>query len=271
LGEDLSHQLVQPAEPISGVLASTERSSRANQAQIPLLLSPRNSQVTDTRPTFHWQPVEGANGYRLLLTLPDGEVLTLETPDIGLPYPTNAPPLEPGSTTIVELTTLEDETGEAVDKALFYVLDEASLAELTEAETALRTLELGKSAQGYLLAQLYRQYELKSAAIDQLNQLVKTSPVPSANLWQQLGDLYFEVGLYLRAEESYNQALAAAKNSDDLSAQAAAQIGLAHTALTFDEVETAIEYLDAAESLYREIGQVDLAEAVATERNKLVE
>jgi serine/threonine protein kinase len=271
LGEDLSHQLVQPAEPISGVLASTERSSRANQAQIPLLLSPRNSQVADIRPTFHWQPLAGASGYRLLLTLPDGEVLTLETPDTSLSYPTDAPPLEPGSTTIVELVTFEDETGEAVDKTLFSVLNEASLAKLTEAEAAIRSLGLDENAQGYLLAQLYRQYELKNAAIDQLKQLVEASNAPSANLWQQLGDLYFEVGLYLLAEESYNQALAAAKNSDDLSAQAAAQVGLTHTALTFDEVETAIEHLAAAETLYRESGQVDLAEAVATERNKLAE
>ena len=270
LKPELSSQLVQSSAPISGTVLPSERSSRVEQAQIPLLLDPRNTAVADTRPIFSWRPVTGATGYRLLLTFPDGEVLTLETPDTRLPYPSTAPPLAPGSNVIVELTTLEDETGRAVDKTLFSVLDEDSLAALSEAEAAIQNLKLDDKARAYLLAQLYWQYELKSAAIDRLQQLVEVLPAPAANLWQQLGDLYFEVGLYLLAEENYHQALTAAEQSEDLSAQAAAQIGLAHTALAFDEVETAIEQLQAAAALYQQAGQPDLANTITLERANLL-
>jgi serine/threonine protein kinase len=269
LKPELSSQLVRSSEPISETVLPNERSSRVEQAQIPLLLDPRNTAVADTHPTFSWRPVEGAAGYRLLLTLPNGEVLTLETPGTRLSYPATAPPLEPGSAIIVELTTLEDETGQAVDKTLFSVLDEDSLAALADAEAAIQDLKLDTKAQAYLLAQLYRQYELKSAAIDQLKQLVEAPQALAANLWQQLGDLYFEVGLYLLAEDSYHQALTAAKQGEDLSAQAAAQVGLAHTALTFDETEAAIKQLQTAAVLYQQAGQPDLAKAIAIERDQL--
>jgi serine/threonine protein kinase len=271
LEPDLSDQLVRASEPISGVLASTERSSRLDQAQVPLLLSPRNSLIADQRPTFRWQPVERASSYRLSLTLPDGEVWSEETGETTLPYPIEAPPLEPGSANIVELATLGDETGQAVDKTLLQVLDKAGLANLAEAEATIQTLELNETAQRYLLAQLYQQHEMWAAAIDQLEQSAEAEDIPSAELWQQLGDLYFRVGLYLLAEDSYNHALTFAKVNEDLSVQAAAQIGLGRTALTFDEIAAAIEHLDTAEVLYRKAGQIDLAEAVAADRKKLME
>jgi tetratricopeptide (TPR) repeat protein len=84
-----------------------------------------------------------------------------------------------------------------------------------------------------------------------------------------LGDLYFEVGLYAQAEENYQAALAAAEANADLSAQAAAHLGLARVAHAFDEIEAALEHLSAAETLYQQAGQPELADQVAMERDKL--
>jgi hypothetical protein len=265
----LSGQLVnQPQATLPLAVASeVVRSSRAEQAEIPLLLTPRNTSTIETQPTFRWQPVPGATGYRLSLNLASGESWSRETTDTSLAYPSDAPALAPGSANVVNLATLDNET--AVDKTLLQVVAEPELKSLTEAEKAIQALNLAEAAERYLLAQLYRRYELRSAAIDQLQHLIEAEPAPSASLHQQLGDLHLEVGLYLQAEADYQAALAAAEQAGDLASQAAAHIGLARTAELFEESEAVLDHLNTAEVLYRQAGQTEQAESVAAEKAEL--
>lgn len=256
-----------PPNEISLTMEGQSRAPAARWSRLPLLLDPRQTVITTTRPTFRWQPVADAGGYRLSLSLPGGQSWSRETNTTSLTYPADAPPLAPGSANIVTLVPLNDET--AADKSLLRVLDEAGQAELAEAETAIRALPLDEAGQDYLLAQLYRQRELRSAAIAQLEALTGRQAVPSTGLAQLLGDLYFEVGLYAQAQENYQTALTAAETAANLPAQAAAQVGLARVAYAFEEIERAGEYLQRAEDLYREAGQPALAEQVAAERAKL--
>ena len=107
------------------------------------------------------------------------------------------------------------------------------------------------------------------AAIEQLTALIEMQPAPSASLWQQSGDLYREVELYSLAKESYLQALDAAKQIDDPSAQAAAHVGLAHTAIAFGDGDQAKVHLNTAIALYDENSQPAMAEQIEIELNKL--
>lgn len=248
------------------------RAGRSDQANMPLLLSPRNSVITDTRPTFTWQPVAGASGYRLTLTPGKGSSWSKETTDTSLRYPADAPPLvADGSSNIVELALITDTTGTAIDTTRLNVLTETAQIELAQAEGEILALPLDESTQRFFLAQLYRQRKMWSAALEQLIPLAQAQNPPSATLWQQIGDLYMQVELYTLAEQSYSQALTAAQANEDVSGQAAAQFGLARTALSFDEMDKTLEHLNAAESLYRQAGQKDLADTVAQERDKLKE
>lgn len=283
LDPTLSSQLLNPSEIVPVALESTDtRTSRLEQTQTPLLLSPRNTLVADTRPTFHWQPVSGASGYRLLLNLASGESWSRETTETSLPYPADAPPLSPNSVNVVLLSTLDDE--EMVDKTLLRVPDEASLTDLTEAEAAIQALELDEAAQGYLLAQLYRQWEMWAAAIAQLEELllqsssfqgefheIEEQETEFANVWQQLGDLNTRVALYAQAEDNYKAALTAAKSNIDPTVEAIAHIGLARVAQIFTENDQALDHLMAAEELYRQTGQIEQAERIATERTRLTQ
>jgi hypothetical protein len=254
---------------VTFTLASdASRAPRAEQDRFPLVLSPRNTVITTTRPAFHWQPVPEARGYRLSLSLPGGAMWSRETTSARLSYPADAPPLEPGSTNIVTLATLDDET--TADKSRLKLLSEPDQAALAGAEAEIRALDVDQTSRAYLLAQLYRGWAMWDAAITQLEQLTAAG-VSSASLWQQLGDLYFEIGLYAQAEQGYASALAAAEAAGDQSAQAAAHLGLSRVAHAFEEVATAIDHLQTAEELYRQAGETEAAERVAAERARLEE
>jgi tetratricopeptide (TPR) repeat protein len=248
------------------VVLPVQRSSRQTEAQTPLLLSPRNSLIADRQPTFHWQAVPGASGYGLSLNIPNAENWEVETTETTLPYPTDKAPLPAGSTNIF-LATLDNPT--EAEEAFVDVMDEAAQADLVASEAEIRNLGVDETAQAYLLAQLYRQREMKAAAIAQLEQITANGQAISADLWQQLGDLYFESGLYTQAEEKYKNALSAASANDDQQAQAAAYFGLGQTAYVFEEDEQALDYLDQAEALYRQTGDDVLAEQVSELKQKI--
>lgn len=264
----LEPQLIDAAATTSITLAADEtRSPRSAETAVPRLLSPRNTFIAETRPTFTWQPVAGVSGYRLSVSLPDGSAWSRETMDVSLPYPADAPSLEPGSVNIVTLVTLDD--GHTADKSLLRVLDEAASAALAERETAVRDLGLDAASAAYLLAQLYQRENLLSPAIAQLETLAQGETPLAASVWQQLGDLYFAAKLYALAEENYRMALVTAVTADDLSAQAAANVGLGRTAHAFRETEPALDYLETAVTLYRQAGEDELADLAAVERDKL--
>ena len=121
------------------------------------------------------------------------------------------------------------------------------------------------------MAQLYRQREMKAAAIAQLEQITANEKVISADLWQQLGDLYLDIELHAQAEEKYKNALSAAEANGNQQAEALAYFGLAQTAYVFEEDEQALEYLDQAEARSRQIGDNVVAEAVAELKQKIEE
>lgn len=262
LNSQIASQIV-PTQTLS--LEEDWSPTRTDQAQPPLLLSPRNTMITDTRPTFHWQEVEGASGYQIALDFPNDGDWQAESSQSSLPYPADKPPLPAGSTIFVKLTTYENPN--LVDETFLDVMDEASLAELAAAESQIRQLAVNNAAKSYFLAQLYRQREMYGAAITQLEQIAATEDAISADLWQQLGDLYLEIDLHAEAETNYQSALTIAQADGDPKAEANAYVGLA---LTANESTKAAEHLEQAEALYRQIGLDTRADQVAKLRAELV-
>lgn len=265
-------QLDQPGlvpTPIGGGLTLDEtRASRGEQGSIPLLLSPRNTVITDTRPSFHWQPVAGASRYRLSISMPTEEDWHAETHAESLPYPAAEPPLRPGS--MANIVTVQTERGgdswDTGDVTHLDVMDERNAQNLAAAERAIRDLDLEDAAKSYLLVQLYQGQKMWASAIRRLEWLIDEQGITSSYAFQLVGDLYSKVELYALAEEHYRAALATAEANDDKIAQAAAYHGLAHTYYAFGEIEQTLSYLKRAEGLYRRTGQAEQVETVHTER-----
>ncbi len=259
----LSQQIVIETQVATDTLAMSDTRALPNQKNLPLLLSPRNTFIRAESPTFRWQPVPGASGYRLTLSLAGGETWTEETAQTSLPYPSTAIPLPSGSVNIVRLTTLDNET--EVDKSLLRVLEEADQKEVERQADEIQSTPVDSGTKHYLLAQLYQQYNLSDAAIEQLKELLNQQDTPAPELLLQLGDLYLKIELYTPAQDSYLQALTNAETTGDLNSQAVSQVRLARLSQRFGDSSEAIEYLTAAEALYREADQTDLADSLAAE------
>jgi tetratricopeptide (TPR) repeat protein len=220
----------------------------------PLLLSPRNTRTIDVRPTFQWRAVPGAQEYRLSLRAPGGLGWCQESNATTLPYPAHAPPLKLGSGNTVVLEPLGGLVAPEVTRLI--VLDAETLAQVQTQESEIHALALSESAESYLLALLYQDQRLWSAAIRQLERLVHVAQSIGPDVWLRLGELNMRIGLYARAEKHYRQTLHAAPQDQDAFVKIMARVGLvcANFALgNEDQAQLQIQAL--REEPYRELAR----------------
>lgn len=263
----LSTQLIQTSEGISITLAPADtRASRADIGQVPILVEPRNTAITETRPTWRWADVPGVKGYLLIIVNAiTGERWQIETTATELTYPDNAPPLTHDTTYLTQLSLVG--TNERPDESFFFILNEADQKDVITAVKAIQALPVDPVTKSFLSARTYQYWQLWGAAITQLEAIPGASARPE--LKQQLGDLYFQVGLYSKAEINYQAALTSVQSANNQTIQAEALVGLGRVADVYGEVETAINHFQAAETLYQTIGDMARAEAVTEVLAKL--
>jgi len=115
---------------------------------------------------------------------------------------------------------------EANSSRLIQITDPLSLLQqdVNKLFESTQNITLSKSAQSYLLFELYRAHGEQEKAINQLEQLTKTEIALNSYLWQLLGDLYTEVGDYAKAIINYQTALKVAQTNNDGQAEAATYI-----------------------------------------------
>jgi hypothetical protein len=263
LDAEVSTRIVRAVEePRTIILAPAgTRASPTDVGQVPLLISPRNTLIAEPQPTFRWTTVEGTTAYHLeVVHAISGTQWYTETAATELTYPTDAPALEPDVTYLVQVSAEPSATQEE-KRAWFDLLGDVGRGELTTAVEAIRASGVSPSTAHYLLGQLYNDYHLWGAAIDELEALAAGEP--QASLYRQLGDFYFQAGLYPFAEERYRAALDMATADGDRAGEAAAYVGLGRVTDAYRQYAEAITYLEKAEALYRELGDIERVETVA--------
>jgi tetratricopeptide (TPR) repeat protein len=234
---------------------------------VPLLVFPRNTRIAEPRPTFRWTAVGGTTVYHLeVVHAISGAQWYTETAATELTYPPEVPALEPDVTYLVEVSA-EPSAAQEDERTWFALLGKGARDELMTAVEAIRVGGVSPPTERYLLGQLYDDYQLWGAAIDELETLAASEP--QASLYQQLGDLYFQTGLYSFAKDRYQAALDAATAAGDRTGEAAAYVGLGRVADAYGQYAEAITHLERAEALYRELGDTKRVEAVTAALEKV--
>lgn len=188
-------------------------------------LIPRHTRLATTTPTFAWQPWAGATRYCLTVRMPHGQGWQRETASTHLEYPADVPPLLPGTGNTVIL----EASGGAPQREETHlrILTEDELQRLQDAEQRIQESPLSDLARCYWRAQLYQQWQLWSAAAEQLTSLTQMASALYPALWLQLGTVYLHLAAYSLAAQSYQQVLDQAMIDSDTTLTALAHLGLA--------------------------------------------
>lgn len=227
---------------IEGSLALEEqaRERESDYGNIPIILSPRNTNLLDFAPEISWVAVEGALKYQLSLSglaafddvvLDANAVVCADELDVvGSRVCATAWPeswtLGAGQRyflTVSARTGIAAPLRESAVSALRTVSAD-EIAVIQQQENEIQALGLDEDTQALLLAELYVRHEFYAQAIAIYNQMAtQNSPL----LFVTLGEIYREVNLQRYAFYAYQNALALPElGESDLAMRAAAEFGI---------------------------------------------
>jgi hypothetical protein len=203
--------------------ATTYTRGNAKNANIPYLISPRNTAIMTSIPTLRWHPIAaGATSYSLQI-LSGGDIIW-ET-QVSQPMVVYAgAPLKPGIVYDVVISTGGGISTKNSDEPKFLVLDNDKISQIKADLKNIQSQSFNPDAKSLALAHLYRSNDLNGMAIDELERLVKDGSKITA-VYQLLGDIYRQIGLNSLAKVRYETGLTLARKEGNLEAQESIQIG----------------------------------------------
>jgi len=242
----------------------------------PVLLAPRNTWIADGRPTLLWTAVTGATHYQIEISGSPLPAVTLEaTPELcrqgqlagqgaeicRWEWPPEGPALLAGRRYFPILRAWHAEGGGWIEESLLRsseirVLGEDEARKLAEARGQLAASGLPSSARHLLAASLLAEKGLRAEALAEVGQLFPPQaphpPVPEVVV--TVGELLRASDLGYRAAAVFRQIL---ENEEDPSlARAAAELGLGRVHAGWNDPESALPHLEAAERAYTELGDL---------------
>jgi hypothetical protein len=248
------------------------RGPDTNGGLFPAIISPRQTRLRTLRPTIRWSPIAGATGKTAYTVTLYGErmqvVWTKEVAsETRLDYPDREPPLKPGQTYVVAITSGGRSSQEDHSPGLgFTTLTAAQARALADEEARRRQMQLPEPQTRFLIANLYAARELYAEAIEQLEDLYTTMKEPA--VVRMLGDLYAVIGLNREAEKKYLEALALTP-ADDLDGMGATQKDLAQVYESLGIIDRAIARLAAAKRAYQGLRNWAMVNAMSKDEQRL--
>jgi hypothetical protein len=198
-------------------IAST-RGPDTDTIAFPVVISPRKTLLRNLRPTIRWSPIATAKENTTYNVTLYGESMKIiwsreVVSDTKLAYPEREPSLAPGQTYKVVVTS--EGSSSQQDPAPgtgFTTLTSDQSQRLTGEESRINRMKLPDAQKRLLISSLYAARELRSEAIEELEELCAIIKEPA--LMSALGDLYATAGLNREAEKKYLAALDAAPATD---------------------------------------------------------
>lgn len=228
----------------------------ANAADsIPLLLQPRHTFVRDATPLIRWAP-SSPQGSLYSVRVWGGDLdWQGQTAATELRYPADAPALVPRTTYRVTVTDDAGRDSDAEATALdlgFVLLSPEEAAAVDKLAKQAADLRLDEEAASLVESEILSAHNLRADAISILTRLADTGGAPA--VFQRLGGLYLEVGLYAEAKHSFQAALSGFQDLGMQAWQAAALVGLGQAQRGDGDVASARQSLEQAAQLYGDLG-----------------
>jgi hypothetical protein len=228
--------------------------------------------LRNLRPTIRWTPIAGAKqGTTYNVTLFGDGMKAIWSRDVVsetmLIYPDNEPPLTPGKTYIVVITSngLSSQLDHSPGLG-FTTLTADQARTLADAEIKSKHPELPETQRRLLVSNLYTARELYSEAIEQLEDLYTTVKDPAVA--STLGDLYAAIGLNRGAEKKYLEALGLTP-ANDLDGLGLTQKSLAQVYENLGIFDQAIARLEEAMKAYRRLGNTAMVNVLLDKERRL--
>lgn len=220
--------------------------------ELPMVIGPRRTKLLSPRPVLRWSVPSGAGNVSVAVKGPS--LAWQAKPPAGstsLPYPADAPALQPNANYRVTVTAAGRSSDEAADPGMgFTLLAEPAAAEVRAGVERIGALRLEPDAARLLTAHFMAARGLQAEAIEQLE---AAAPAPRSLI--TLGALYQSVGLARLAEARWLQAAKSAATANDVEAQAHAQLALGTIYLdVFGLRDDAARALGEAAALYAKLG-----------------
>lgn len=175
-------------------------------ARPPTPLSPRDTMLLSTTPTFHWMGTPGAKAL-LFVYGPEGLVWKAdELKGTQLSYPSSSPLLKPG----VEYHWGLETQGSPPQWARFKTLDADAGGAIQERLRSVQEAELPKTTQAILQSSLLLGHELFHEGREILMGAIIADP-DEPGLHLLLGEVYEKTGMPALAANEYNKAESLAK------------------------------------------------------------
>lgn len=265
---DQAHGIMYDGSIIPGT-----RGPDTSNSRFPVAVSPRKTLLLNTRPTFCWIPAVGSDAsvtYKIsVYKEPMKEIWARK--DIAkaeLPYPDKEPPLTPGETYIVVISSSNSDSVEPQRDIGFTVMTASETKSVRDEEAKIQGLKKIPDLQKrFILANLYATKELHAEAIEILEELSKTLKEPA--VLRMLGDLYTAIGLNREAEKRYLDVLSLPQLAGDPEGLALTLRALAHTYQSLGASNEAAIRFDAAIKAYEEMGDSMTVEELKTLRQRV--
>ncbi len=240
-------------------------------AVIPYVLAPRHSFIIDAHPLLRWHDSSPGAPYSVRVW---GDTLNWETTINAseLRYPDDAPSLQPGTPYYVVVTdgngrsSEEEKDATALDLS-FVLMDDAGIADVNSLLAQVNELAVSDVAKALLISEIYHARSLRTDAIAQLEGIAPAVTAPAVH--QRLADLYLAVGLYLEAEQAFDDAVNAYRALGDIAGEAFSLAGLGLARRGLLQEEAAIQDLEAAAALYQQLNDLDAYEQTQEQLNSL--
>lgn len=229
---------------------------------IPYVIRPRRTALLDPLPTLEWNAAQDATGYSVYLQVAGETIWETETEETRLVY-TGEPSLEPDVDyqLLVEANTGTSSSDDDMPDGVAFQLLSSSKAQQVQAAMQQARQAFTAEKQPLAVLSIYRTYELRAEAIHLLETAIQQGS-RGVEIHQALGELYSEVGLILKAEETYREAVRLAEDTDDLVAQAAAAAGLGTVYAGLKKQGEALYWLTQAKYGYEALGEMEVVKAL---------